>query len=376
VPQALGYPAAVALLALGLVLGCAPPASAPPSKPTAAPQATAGAAASKPAAAAQAAAPTAAPREPERVSVVWVRSINLAPYNVAVGRGYYTQEGLAVETAEFGSAADVVSALGTGQTDVNVGSLSAGTFNAWNRGVRMYVVAPTSIYPAEGLMPTSIIARKDLYDSGAIRGLPDLRGRSFAVNARGNITEYTMWRVLQRRGMTLDDVSSPILSFPDMVAALANGSVDAFIGSEPFGAIALDQGIGARLEEDQRTIGPIQFTHILYSEQFAEGRSDAAVRFLKATLRASRELQGTGWTTDPTIAQILEDEIGFRRELLTRSILPVFPMDLTVRLDDVEQMQEGLLRMGRLTYSTPLDVRPFVNTALAQRAREQLESGR
>jgi ABC-type nitrate/sulfonate/bicarbonate transport system substrate-binding protein len=367
---------AVALIALGLGGACAPPAGPAPPRPTVAPPAAAAAAQAPAAPAAQAAPPTSAPREPERVTVAWVRSLNIAPYNVAVGRGYYTQEGLAVETAEFASTADVVSALGTGQTDVNVGAISAGNFNAWQRGVKMYVVAALSVYPAQGLMPTNVITRKELYDSGAVRGLPDLRGRPFAVNARGNITEYTLWRVLQRRDMGLDDLNTQIMGFPDMVAALANGSVDAFIASEPFGTIALDQGTGARLEEDQQTIGAVQFTHTLYSEQFADSRSDAATRFLKATLRASRELQGTAWINDPTVAQILEAEIGFKAELLGRSILPVFPTDLTARIDDVEQMQEGLMRMGRLSYPTPLDVRPFVNTTLAQHAREQLEAGR
>lgn len=176
--------------------------------------------------------------------------------------------------------------------------------------------------------------------------------------------------------MGLDDVSSPILGFPDMVSALANGSIDAFIGSEPFGTIALDQGVGARLDEDQQTIGPVQFTHTLFSEAFAEGRADAATRFLAATLRASRELQGASWMANPALAKILEEEIGFKQELLGRSILPIFPTDLTMRVDDVEQMQEGLLQMGRLSYPAPIDVRPFVNTALAGRAREQVEARR
>ena len=88
----------VALIALGLVAACASPANPPPARPTAAPAAAAPAQA-PPAPAAQAAPPTSAPREPERVTVAWVRSLNIAPYNVAGGRGYYAQEGLAVETA-------------------------------------------------------------------------------------------------------------------------------------------------------------------------------------------------------------------------------------------------------------------------------------
>lgn len=319
------------------------------------------------------AASAAAPRPLERVTAAWVRSLNLAPFNVALGKGYYEQEGLQIETAEFQSTADVVSALSTGQLDVSVGTVSAGTFNAWQRGVKMIVVAPTSVYPAEGLMPTSVVVRKDLWDSGQIRSLADARGRRLAVNARGNITEYTAWLILGRRGLGLEDVNQQILPFPDQVAGLANGSIDIMVASEPFGTVAIDQGVGVRLEEDQQTIGPIQFTHFIFSEQFADGRADAATRFLVASLRASRELQGD-WVKDPQLAQLLEEQIGFKQELLARSVLPVFPTDFTVRAEELMQLQEALMRMGHLTYSTPLDVRPFVNTALADRAREQLEA--
>src|SRR5947207_1316548 len=88
------------------------------------------------------------------------RAVVPAPFSVAQGRGYYEAEGLAVEPAEVRSAADTVAALGTGQLDVNVGTISAGTFNSWQRGVKMIVAFPTSIYPGEGLLPQSAVARK------------------------------------------------------------------------------------------------------------------------------------------------------------------------------------------------------------------------
>jgi hypothetical protein len=107
--------------------------------------------------------------------------------------------------------------------------------------------------------------------------------------------------------------------------------------------------------------------------EFAESRVDAATRFLVASLRASRDLQGD-WIKDPRFGQILEDQIGFKQELLARSVLPVFPTDFTVRVDEVNQLQEAFMRMGHLNYSTPLDPRPFINTALAEQARQQLDA--
>jgi len=365
------------LVALALLVSCAP---------TAAPVPAGGATERQPPPSAAPAAPTgvsagATPPEaqrataPDTVSVGWVRSINNGPFMAAHGRGYYAEEGLAIETAEFRSAADTVAALGTGQLDVNVGSISAGTFNAWQRGVKMVVAAPTSAYPSEGLMPTNVVVRKDLYDSGAVRTAADFRGRRVAMNVRGGINEVVLMLVLARRGLTLDDVELVTLPFPDMAAALANASVDAVTPPDPFGAQAIDQGVGVRLDEDQRSVGPIQPTHFLFSENFAVNRADVATRFLIATIRAARELQGN-WLADPALAQIMEDETGIKKEILARSILPVFPPDLALRVEDINMMQDAFLASGQLSYPSPLDISPFIDTSLVQQARQRLDARR
>src|SRR5207237_9999743 len=119
---------------------------------------------------------------------------------------------------------DTVAALGTGQLDVNVGTISAGTFNSWQRGVKMIVAFPTSIYPAEGLLPQSAVARKDLVESGALQNVSDLRGRRVAINVRAGLNELILQRILERRGLTVDDVELVTMPFPDMIAALGTGS--------------------------------------------------------------------------------------------------------------------------------------------------------
>jgi NitT/TauT family transport system substrate-binding protein len=369
----------VGLLAVTVVVACAPSASEP-ARPTAvaAPTVASGpagpAAAVQPAAAA-APAPPSAPPAPETVLVGWVRSINGAPFFVAMGRGYYAQAGLNVETAEFRSAADIVGALGTGQLDVNLGTISAGTFNAWSRGVKMIVGAAMSAYPAEGLQPTNVVVRKELYDSGAVRSAADLRGRRVAMNVQGGINEVMVWKILARRGVGIDEVELQTMPFPDMVAALSNGSTDVLTAPDPYGTMAIDQGVGVRLEEDQRSVGELQPVHLLFSENFAVNRADVAVRFLAATMRGARELQGN-WLADAAVTQIIEDEVGFKRDLLVRSVMPRYPADLHAEAKDMDVFQDAFLKLGHLSYSAPLDVTPFVNSALAQRAKAQLDAGR
>src|SRR5438067_1012334 len=77
------------------------------------------------------------------------------------------------------------------------------------------------------------VVRKDLYDSGELRAPADLRGRRVAMNTRGASPEYLLTKVLDGAGLTLDDVDLVTIPFPDMPAALANGSVDAAIPAEP-----------------------------------------------------------------------------------------------------------------------------------------------
>ena len=93
------------------------------------------------------------------------------------------------------------------------------------------------------------------------------------------------------------------------------------------------------------------------------------------SMRATRELQGN-WVADPALVKIIADEIDLKADLLARMIQPEFPPDLVTRPEDIDFLQEAFMRLGHLTYSTPIDVRPFVNPTLAQRAKAQLDARR
>jgi hypothetical protein len=49
---------------------------------------------------------------------------------------------------------------------------------------------------------------------------------------------------------------------------------------------------------------------------------------------------------------------------------------MITRPDDVQLFQDAFMRLGHLGYSTPIDVTPFVNSTLAQRAKAHLDARR
>src|SRR5207253_10469195 len=77
-----------------------------------------------------------------------------------------------------------------------------------------------------------LLVRKGL--EGQVRSVSDLRGRKVAINNLGTLNQIQMSKLLATGGLTLDDVDIAQVPFPDQMAALANGAVDAGLTVEPF----------------------------------------------------------------------------------------------------------------------------------------------
>src|SRR5215831_128012 len=60
---------------------------------------------------------------------------------IAEQKGYFRDEGIAVTTASFASAAKMIAPLGTGELDAGGGTVAAGLYNAVERGINIKVVA-------------------------------------------------------------------------------------------------------------------------------------------------------------------------------------------------------------------------------------------
>jgi NitT/TauT family transport system substrate-binding protein len=225
---------------LALLLACAAPPAAAPAAPAQPSGSTAGA----PAAAAPTAAPVAAAApEPAVVRVGILNSIGDAAFTIGLEKGYYAEQGITIETVPFDSAARMIAPLSQGQIETGQGVIGAGAMNAVARGVEIRGIAGASGSPP-GHGNSSFIVRKDLWDSGALRNPADLRGRRVALTAKGTGIEVLWAKLLERGGLTPDDVEMTQLNFGEQVTALGNGAVDVATPSEPAATVALDRGFG------------------------------------------------------------------------------------------------------------------------------------
>jgi NitT/TauT family transport system substrate-binding protein len=312
---------------------------------------------------------------PIKVTVGNLSLVHDAGIFIADAKGYFAAEGLDVSLTTFRSASDMVPLLGTAQLDVGAGSPSAGLYNAILRGIKIKIVADKG-HSAPGYSPLALLIRKDLVETGKYKTLKDLKGLKFAMTAHGISSAATLNTALKSVGLAYADVETVNLPFSDQPVALANKAIDGTLAAEPFATLAVERGIAVDVLRDHEVEPGHQLSCLLFSEAFA-GKSDVAVRFLRAYIKGARDynraLKGgriAGANAEDVLAILTKYTSIKDAALLRRSTPPALHPDGRVNIDSLQRdfdfyLSQGLVQ-GRLT------VRDIVDEALLNAAVKSL----
>jgi NitT/TauT family transport system substrate-binding protein len=218
---------------------------------------------------------------------------------VALARGYFESEGLAISLEPFDTAERVIPPMATGQADVAIPGMSAGLLNAVARGVALKIVAG-GVVGTEGSGGAAVLVRKDLVDSGQFRDYPDLRGLRVGTPGLSTSLGRALGRMLTTGGLAVSDIDVVPIAPHDAPLALANGAVDVGMVNQPYAASAVKLGAAVRWKSVGDVYPGQQSTVVLYAPQFAERYPEAATRFLTAYLRGVRDYHAAYDAGDPT----------------------------------------------------------------------------
>lgn len=213
-----------------------------------------------------------------------------APLFVAIDKGFFAKQGIKVEFVTFASAANMIAPMAAGQLDVGAGGLSAGLYNAVERGFALKAVADKVALPP-GSKYFNLLVRKDLVISGRVKGPADLKGLRIAEAGTATSTTYALSVIAKLGGITYADSIHTSLPFPDHIAALQNQSIDASITVEPLLTRALDADVAGVVKSVDEMVPNLQIAVLLYSEAFAKNR-DVAQRFMNAYVEGARFYAG------------------------------------------------------------------------------------
>ena len=323
-----------------------------------------------PTAAASAAATASAPPAPVTLKFGQVGTISDSAIFIADAKGYFKDQGITLDLQTFQSAANMTAPLGTGELDAGGGAPSAGLFNAINSGVQLRIVADKgSLTPGHGY--EAVIVRTALADK--VKSAKDMKGLKISIASRDIVPEYSLDAYLRTGGLTIADVSVVTLAFPDMVAALANGSIDVAVPTEPTATRILDAKTGVLITRTDTVVPGEQTAVILFSEKLAK-QKDVAVRFMKAYLQGARFYSDAFDKKDPAkrkeAIDILAKATKIDAALFERMVLPGIDPNGAVNAKSLEAAQSYFVAKG--SQQKALDMSKVVDASFADEAVKAL----
>lgn len=291
--------------------------------------------------------------------------IIFAPIFIGLARGYFKDRGLELTISEpaghpWASVADGSADAGVGFIDYCTDPKFAGHMKA--------VAVHEQFYPGHGL--TSLLARRELIESGALSDYASLRGKTIGL-APGRGDDYmAFYGALTQGGLTIEDVNVVDAAHGERSGA---ERVDLLIGRRPRGVAAeVASGHLAVWKVGDEVNPNLQARYILFSEPYMQGRREVGVRFLAAYLHGARDFcdafnRGIG---RGELIALLQRETGETRDLL-ETMKPIgFTANGSIDVPRMLQDVDVLIARGLMPAGVPLA--DIVDTTFVEAALNQI----
>lgn len=209
-----------------------------------------------------------------------------APFQLALGKGYYAEEGLDVTFRVGQGGADVATQVAVGNADMG-GGMGDTSIIVRANGLEIRGVA---LLGGQGL--THIAWRND----SGITGPADLRGRPVGVISFQDTAYYNLLAVMADNGMTRSDADIQALGSGGLIQNMIAGTVQAMSGVPEWIVAIQDAGVELTVIP-ARQIFPAQAQAIIASDAIIASNPEAVAGFVRATLRAIDDI-----IADPAVA--------------------------------------------------------------------------
>ena len=277
----------------------------------------------------------------EETKLIHLKIVDL-PYipfmvsHIAEDEGYFEEQGLEVEFVKFTSVTQALPLLVQGDIDVAAGSINAGIFNAIAQDMNIKIVAGGQYIDAEQ-GNVALLTRKDLYESGELDTVAEIKGRQVAMSCTACIYDYGMAKIMEDAGLTLSNVEIARMTPQDIVAAFANQAIEATtIGSLQIGQLT-SGGYAVTLESFSRLMPGFEYGFVMFGPSILKDNPEAGKKFMVAYLKGARQyMQGK---TERNL-EIAQKYLEMDRETLLQTPFSPVQANGTVRVEDVLDFQD------------------------------------
>jgi NitT/TauT family transport system substrate-binding protein len=219
------------------------------------------------------------------IRVGMVRAVSAGALLIAVERGYFKELGLNVVVEEADSSANVLALLSQNRFQVVMGGLSAGYFNAVEKGLPIVIAMSRVSTPIRH----NLLLRADLADR--VKEIRQLKGKTVATNGPGSVSTYEIGKILETAGLTLADVDLRVIPFGQYGIAFANKAIDAALAIAPWSVQLPKQGLAVSFADSDELItpSPVSISVASINTDWAKASPELARAFFLGYQRGARD---------------------------------------------------------------------------------------
>ena len=276
---------------------------------------------------------------------------------MAQQKGFAEKQGLKLEMPQFTGDALELKALLAGELDSYEGS----------PGSPIIAVAHGAAIKLVGCYWPGLTY--GIYSKPSEQGGASLKGKSFAISAPGALPDLLARAVLQKFGLTANDVRFVVMGADtDRYRAIVAGKVDIAAASSEFAHDAPSQGVKLLYHAHDVTPEYLRFCLYMTPETIAK-KKDQAVRFLAAQMAAMRyALDHPQETVAVARAMAHIPDADQRPNYIYEEVKKYDAIDpqLSIPTDRLAWMQDLLVKTGNL--NAPGDIDKLVDASVREAA--------
>ena len=310
--------------------------------------------------------------EPMKIRISWaVAPAHLTPLIPHAPAGVYRHYGKSyvVEPIHIAGSGPALQALAAGELQMGGLSAQALVLGATRAKLDLRVVAELMSQGVKGYPSSEYYARK-----GEIKSPADLKGKIFAVNARGSTIDAAVKRYMAKHNFEDGkDYRIVEVRFPAMLAALESKRVDVAPLLQPFNLIAAKKGQMEPVFSTIDALGGTQTLQYIARESWIKANRAVLVDFFEDHLRFRR------WIMDPANR---DQALKIVADLTKRPVSAYQDWAFTKKayyydpdgLSDTKLLQKNIddLKETGILPAT-VDVEKFTDLSLVQDAKKRIQ---
>lgn len=180
--------------------------------------------------------------------------------------------------------------------------------------------------------------------SNAIQSAEETRGKTLAIPSNQSSHSILIRDMLDKAGLSVDDITIVQLSPAEMPSSLASGAIDGYCVAEPFGARAVVTGYGHVLYESTELWEDSICCAVVFNGNYLKSNTDTVNEFIAKYYEAGNALD------TETAKTIAEQYLGQDETTLDASLQWIHFDQLEITEDEYNVLVEKVKKYGILDF--------------------------